>query len=78
MPIASPNKARDMARRRHSVDSYVDSIVDRADELHPDHVSRIVAAAPHPSTWTPEQTAELQRLLGPLVRTSARSQETAP
>ena len=47
MPIASSDAARDMARRRHSVDSYVDSIVGRADEIRPDHVSRIVAAAPH-------------------------------
>jgi hypothetical protein len=75
MPITSSDEARAMARRRHSVDTYVDNIVNRADEIRPDHVARIVAAAPHPSTWTPEQTAELQRLFGPIVRTVARAQE---
>ena len=33
MPIASSEKARDMARRRHSTDSYIKSLVARAPEL---------------------------------------------
>jgi hypothetical protein len=76
MHIQSIDKARDMARRRHSVDSYVESIVDRAAELEAAHIARIVAAGPAPSDWPPEHAATLQRLFGPLIRAAAREMET--
>ena len=41
MPIASSAKARDMAKRRHSLDAYIKSIVDRAPELTPEQRDRL-------------------------------------
>jgi hypothetical protein len=41
VPIASSDVARDMARRRHSIDTYIKSIVDRAPELTPEQRDRL-------------------------------------
>ena len=43
MPIASTDEARDLARRRHSLDTYIKSIVARAPELTPEQRSRLAA-----------------------------------
>jgi hypothetical protein len=41
VPISSTDKARDMAKRRHSLDVYIRSIVDRAPELTPEQRDRL-------------------------------------
>jgi hypothetical protein len=41
MPIASSAKAREMAKRRHSLDAYIKSIVDRAPSLTAEQRDRL-------------------------------------
>ena len=43
MPIASTDEARALARRRHSVDTYISSIVARATELTPEQRDKLAA-----------------------------------
>jgi hypothetical protein len=41
MPIASTDEARELARRRHSIDTYIKSIVARAPELTAEQRDRL-------------------------------------
>jgi hypothetical protein len=56
VPIASSDVARDMARRRHSIDTYIKSIVDRAPELTPEQRDRL-AAILRTTSRTPDRGA---------------------
>jgi hypothetical protein len=53
VPISSTDEARDMAKRRHSLDVYIRSIVDRAPELTPEQRDRL-AGLLRPSGRTPD------------------------
>lgn len=41
MPTLTSEEARALAKRRHSLDTYINSIVDRAPELTPEQLDKI-------------------------------------